>query len=106
MNAVFLYAQPTHDLNLRRRLTWQDLQLPPAFCLPENAPLSHAIAAAYEREFDQLPCVRVPTRLNPIPPHSHAQSSQRQTQTYWLPRRKSHQNRLREGLSQGRRSAG
>jgi hypothetical protein len=35
----------------------QDLQLPPAFCLPEDAPLHHALEAAYEKEFDHLPCV-------------------------------------------------
>ena len=33
----------------------QDLQLPPAFCLPYDAPLRLAVEAAYEREFDQLP---------------------------------------------------
>ena len=33
----------------------QDLQLPPAFCLPQDAELSLALEAAYEREFDQLP---------------------------------------------------
>ncbi|KAI9635831.1 uncharacterized protein MKK02DRAFT_44526 [Dioszegia hungarica] len=32
-----------------------DLQLPPAFCLPHEAPLAAALEAAYEREFDQLP---------------------------------------------------
>jgi hypothetical protein len=35
----------------------QDLQLPPAFCLPYDAPLAAALEAAYEREFDQLPSV-------------------------------------------------
>ncbi|BEJ10939.1 hypothetical protein CspHIS471_0103610 [Cutaneotrichosporon sp. HIS471] len=33
----------------------EDLQLPPAFCLPKDAPLSFALEAAYERDFDQLP---------------------------------------------------
>lgn len=33
----------------------KDLQLPPAFCLPQDAELSLALEAAYEREFDQLP---------------------------------------------------
>ncbi|KAL1407065.1 hypothetical protein Q8F55_006478 [Vanrija albida] len=33
----------------------EDLQLPPAFCLPHDAPLSLALEKAYEREFDQLP---------------------------------------------------
>lgn len=36
-------------------LMGQDLQLPPAFCLPHDAPLAAALEAAYEREFDQLP---------------------------------------------------
>ena len=36
----------------------QDLQLPPAFCLPHDAPLRLALEAAYEREFDQLPYVQ------------------------------------------------
>jgi hypothetical protein len=31
------------------------MQLPPAFCLPQNAQLSVALEKAYEREFDQLP---------------------------------------------------
>lgn len=35
----------------------QDLQLPPAFCVPQDAPLSLALEKAYEREFDQLPSV-------------------------------------------------
>lgn len=38
----------------------QDLQLPPAFCLPHDAPISLALEAAYEREFDQLPLVDRP----------------------------------------------
>jgi hypothetical protein len=42
--------------------TSQDLQLPPAFCLPATAPLSAALEAAYEREFDQLPFVDCLTR--------------------------------------------
>ena len=33
----------------------EDLQLAPAFCLPENAPTTAALEAAYEREFDYLP---------------------------------------------------
>ncbi|RSH80010.1 uncharacterized protein EHS24_009681 [Apiotrichum porosum] len=33
----------------------EDLQLPPAFCVPQDAPLSLALEKAYEREFDQLP---------------------------------------------------
>lgn len=37
------------------RLVRQDLQLAPAFCLPENAPTTAALEAAYEREFDYLP---------------------------------------------------
>lgn len=35
----------------------QDLQLPPAFCVPNTAHLSLALEKAYEREFDQLPYV-------------------------------------------------
>ena len=33
----------------------EDMQLPPAFCVPHDAPLSLALEKAYEREFDQLP---------------------------------------------------
>lgn len=33
----------------------QDLQLPPAFCLPQDAPLLKALEAAYDRDFDHLP---------------------------------------------------
>ncbi|KZO98621.1 hypothetical protein CALVIDRAFT_535239 [Calocera viscosa TUFC12733] len=32
-----------------------DLQLPPAFCLPATAPVSRAITEAYERDFSQIP---------------------------------------------------
>ncbi|WWC66768.1 uncharacterized protein I206_100673 [Kwoniella pini CBS 10737] len=42
----------------------EDLQLPPAFCLSEDAPISHALEAAYEREFDQLPILN--DRRRPI----------------------------------------
>lgn len=35
----------------------QDLQLPPAFCLPQDAPLLKALEAAYDRDFDHLPWV-------------------------------------------------
>ncbi|ORY34208.1 hypothetical protein BCR39DRAFT_516758 [Naematelia encephala] len=42
----------------------EDLQLPPAFCLPHDAPLHLAIEAAYEREFDQLPVLN--DRRKPI----------------------------------------
>ncbi|WWC85875.1 uncharacterized protein L201_000742 [Kwoniella dendrophila CBS 6074] len=42
----------------------EDLQLPPAFCLSQNAPISHALEAAYEREFDQLPILN--ERRKPI----------------------------------------
>lgn len=43
----------------------EDLQLAPAFCLPATASLSAALEAAYEREFDQLPCVPVFRSLMP-----------------------------------------
>ncbi|WRT63772.1 uncharacterized protein IL334_000697 [Kwoniella shivajii] len=42
----------------------EDLQLPPAFCLSEDARISHALEAAYEREFDQLPILN--DRRKPI----------------------------------------
>ncbi|RSH81508.1 hypothetical protein EHS25_006865 [Saitozyma podzolica] len=42
----------------------EDLQLPPAFCLPHDAPISLALEAAYEREFDQLPVLN--DRRKPI----------------------------------------
>ncbi|ORX34747.1 hypothetical protein BD324DRAFT_131734 [Kockovaella imperatae] len=42
----------------------EDLQLPPAFCLPQDAQLSRALEAAYEREFDQLPVLN--DRRKPI----------------------------------------
>jgi hypothetical protein len=48
------------------------MQLPPAFCLPQEAQLSAALEAAYEREFDQLPYVSaqnhrlIPTLLLPL----------------------------------------
>ncbi|KZT56309.1 hypothetical protein CALCODRAFT_497617 [Calocera cornea HHB12733] len=32
-----------------------DLQLPPAFCLPATAPVNRAITEAYERDFSQIP---------------------------------------------------
>jgi len=38
-----------------QKLSQQDLQLPPAFCLEEHDPLHIALEAAYEREFDHLP---------------------------------------------------
>ncbi|WVR03537.1 hypothetical protein IAU60_000529 [Kwoniella sp. DSM 27419] len=42
----------------------EDLQLPPAFCLAHDAPISVALEAAYEREFDQLPILN--DRRKPI----------------------------------------
>ncbi|WVQ93589.1 hypothetical protein IAU59_000664 [Kwoniella sp. CBS 9459] len=42
----------------------EDLQLPPAFCLPHDAPITLALEAAYEREFDQLPILN--DRRKPI----------------------------------------
>ncbi|KAL7418752.1 hypothetical protein Q5752_006435 [Cryptotrichosporon argae] len=42
----------------------EDLQLPPAFCLQDDAPLSLALEKAYEREFDQLPILN--ERRRPI----------------------------------------
>ncbi|KAK4685378.1 hypothetical protein P7C73_g4776, partial [Tremellales sp. Uapishka_1] len=45
-------------------LASQDLQLPPAFCLPHDAPLHLALEKAYEREFDQLPVLN--DRRKPI----------------------------------------
>ncbi|ALO69601.1 hypothetical protein CNBK2960 [Cryptococcus deneoformans B-3501A] len=40
----------------------EDLQLPPAFCLPEDAPLLKALEAAYDREFDHLPILNAKRR--------------------------------------------
>ncbi|UOH83723.1 hypothetical protein LQV05_006458 [Cryptococcus neoformans] len=40
----------------------EDLQLPPAFCLPGDAPLLKALEAAYDREFDHLPILNAKRR--------------------------------------------
>ncbi|WWD22489.1 hypothetical protein CI109_106982 [Kwoniella shandongensis] len=42
----------------------EDLQLPPAFCLPNDALIQQALEAAYEREFDHLPVLN--QRRRPI----------------------------------------
>jgi hypothetical protein len=40
-------------------MTSQDLQLPPAFALPQDESISRAVELAYERDFDYIPCVFV-----------------------------------------------
>ncbi|KAF9788694.1 hypothetical protein BJ322DRAFT_655179 [Thelephora terrestris] len=35
----------------------EDLQLPPAFALPQDESISRALELAYERDFDYIPCV-------------------------------------------------
>lgn len=35
----------------------QDLQLPPAFAIPQNESISRAMELAYERDFDYIPWV-------------------------------------------------
>lgn len=35
----------------------QDLQLPPAFCIPSSEPIARAIEQAYERDFSHIPSV-------------------------------------------------
>ncbi|WVN90989.1 uncharacterized protein L203_106235 [Cryptococcus depauperatus CBS 7841] len=46
---------PKPTLKNYRGACIEDLQLPPAFCLPQDAPVISALEAAYEKEFDHLP---------------------------------------------------
>ena len=50
-------------------ISLQDLQLPPAFCIPSSEPIRLAIEQAYERDFSHIPFVRsVYLHVSPIDP--------------------------------------
>lgn len=48
---------PCALVNADVRPALQDLQLPPAFSLPQDESISRAVELAYERDFDYIPYV-------------------------------------------------
>ncbi|KAF8886528.1 hypothetical protein BD779DRAFT_1441608 [Infundibulicybe gibba] len=54
LSSTSLFSAPALPDKYRGAVV-EDLQLPPAFSLPSNEPISRAIEAAYERDFSHIP---------------------------------------------------
>lgn len=73
----------------------QDLQLPPAFALPQDESISRAVELAYERDFDYIPCVLTfGRRDNRTIAHAAFQSPEQESQTHRLSQRRLSQRKM------------